>query len=74
MARPKTLIYLGKEGPRKGDWFTDVPARDLDANDIAALTDEQLANILGSPDNGLGPLYVEPEPAVDAPKKGKDGP
>lgn len=61
MARPKRLKYLGAKGPRRGDSFGGVPARDLTEEDMAALDDATVANIMGYPDNGLGPLYVDPE-------------
>lgn len=79
MAKPTKLIYRGKSGPRKGDSFPGVPARDLDEKDIGRLDDATIKNIMGEVNNGLGPLYVEsakeagpeakPEPA-EAKKSG----
>lgn len=53
--RAGRLLYQGF-GDRTGDYFTGVPARDLEAGDIAELTDEQYADITGGP----APLYIEP--------------
>lgn len=61
--RAKRLIYQGtcEDGNvRCGDFFTEVPARDLEAGDIAALSDEQYAQITGAHPT-LGPLYVPAE-------------
>jgi hypothetical protein len=41
-------------------FFSGVPARDLEAADIANLTDEQLASITGTPPGG-DPLYTDPD-------------
>lgn len=68
MTRATRLIYQGT-GDRRGDFFSGVPARDLDEADIAALNDEQYAEITGAHPT-LGPLYV-PEPAKPIPAKGK---
>lgn len=69
-ARAKQLIYQGKPGSkREGDFFYGIPARDLDAPDIAALDDAQYRDATGDPGNGLGPLYVEPKPKAPAKPK-----
>jgi hypothetical protein len=57
MARAQRLIYQGKEGDRRGDYFVGVPARDLEEGDIALLSDEQYADITGKHPT-QGPLYV----------------
>ena len=80
MAKPTRLIYRGKSGPRKGDSFPEVPARDLDEADIARLSEAQIKNITGDVAT-VGPLYVapeddKPEPAPEPEKteaKGKKG-
>lgn len=75
-ARPKRLLYQGTVWPVRDEHgevidvkadrrFDGVPARDLDAEDIARLDDATLVNITGGPD----PLYVEPAPDK---KSGKD--
>lgn len=55
--RAARLLYQGF-GDRTGDYFTGVPARDLESEDIAELTDEQYGDITGGP----SPLYIEPVP------------
>lgn len=78
MAKPTKLIYRGKSGPRKGDSFPGVPARDLDEADIAKLTEAEVKNITGDVAT-VGPLYVvpeddRPEPAPErAEARGKKG-
>lgn len=68
MARPTRLKYTGNLREVKDDagnvirieadrYFGGVPARDLDDEDIAQLSDDELANILGGGD----PLYVDPD-------------
>ena len=61
MARAKTLRFTGKydANGQPDRWFNGVPARDLDAAEVAALSDEEYANITGGPT----PLYVAPKPA-----------
>ena len=59
--RPSKLFYLGGISRDPGDYFDGVPRRDLDADDIAALSDERLAEITGSPP-GQGPLYQVSQP------------
>ena len=71
MARPRRLRWVGAVGPdgRPERWFAAVPARGLDADDIARLGPAVVAEITG----GAEPLYVaddgeEPEPAAKAGK------
>lgn len=62
--RATRLTYRGTCEPgniRCGDFFQGVPARDLDAADIAALSDEDYAQATGEHPS-LGALYVAPEP------------
>ena len=70
-ARAKQLIYQGTKGsPREGDFMMGIPARDLDAADITALTDDEYRDATG--DAGHGPLYAEPaasEPPAEKVKK-----
>jgi len=68
MSRPTSLRYTGN-GSR---WFPGVPVRDLDANDIAQLTDAQIADITGpDPDTGVA-LYEAPAAAKAAKSGGKE--
>lgn len=63
--RPERLHYTG----RHGEFFVGVPRRNLDARDIAQLTDAQIADIT-APNPATGkPLYVAPEPKKEAPPK-----
>jgi bacteriocin-like protein len=68
MARPTRLTYQGTIedvydedstiiGHAPDRFFTGVPARDLAAEDIAQLSDEELAQITGGDD----PLYADPD-------------
>ena len=74
ITRAKRLIYQGTceaGNVRCGDFFAEVPARDLDAGDIADLSDEQYAQITGAHPT-LGPLYVSAD-TEKKPAKGDGG-
>jgi hypothetical protein len=66
--KPTKLIYRGKSGPRKGDSFPGVPARDLNEADIAKLDAATLRNITGDVAT-VGPLYVAPEDEKPEPEQ-----
>lgn len=76
ITRAKRLIYQGTceaGNVRCGDFFAEVPARDLDAGDIADLSDEQYAQITGAHPT-LGPLYVPAtEKRTEAKAEKRDG-
>lgn len=59
MKRPERLKFKGgtDASGQPVRFFAAVPARDLGALDIAALTDEQIKDITGGDD----PLYVDPD-------------
>lgn len=59
--RPKALYWVGKtrRDGRPEAQFPGVPARDLTERDIARLSDEQLADVMGSS------LYQKTRPAAE---------
>lgn len=67
MARPTKLRFTSgytTEGePLR--FFANIPARDLDEGDIAALDEAAIKNITGGPD----PLYVDPDAGKAETKK-----
>ena len=67
--RPERLTYTGTGR----EWFPGVPVRDLEADDVAALSDAQLAEITTPhPDTGIA-LYERPAAAAKPEKHGKEG-
>ena len=68
--RPERLTYTGTGR----EWFPGVPVRDLEADDIAALSEAQIAEITTPhPDTGIA-LYEAGKPAAAKPEKtGKEG-
>lgn len=58
--RADRLVYDGGE---HGRYYSGVPARDLEAADIAQLSDEEYARITGGPD----PVYRAEVPAAAKP-------
>jgi hypothetical protein len=70
MKRPERLLFKGKKGAdgRPVAYYPGVPARNLEAADIARLSDEQIKDITA----GEAPMYVAPEPK--APPKPKTAP
>lgn len=67
MAKPKKLKYQGTvvevthpDGQVRAEpdrYYPGVPARNLDEEDIAALSDDEIKDIMSGPD----PLYVDPD-------------
>lgn len=57
--RAEKLVYLGgaKDGHPAGSYFDGVPPRDLDADDVARLSDERYQEITTAHPT-LGPLYA----------------
>lgn len=70
MKRPEKLKFRGSydASGQPDRYFAAVPARDLDATDIALLTDEQIKDITGGPD----PLYVDPAAKREPAKRTED--
>ena len=62
-ARASRLYYTGGTLRGVGEHFPNVPARDLEEDDIARLSDERYAEITGAPP-GRPPLY-RPEPVAE---------
>lgn len=65
--RASNLHYMGGIARHPGDSFPTAPRRDLDERDIARLSDEEYANVTGTPpfaegSRWSGPLYSEQPP------------
>lgn len=63
--RPARLYFVGERDPHTGqalEYFGEVPARDLEPEDMANLSDEQVARITSAPE-GRRPLYQVTKPA-----------
>lgn len=62
--RPSALFFTGEYDVtgQPLEYFATVPARDLDEQDIANLTDEQLAMIQTERGEGRPALYASSEP------------
>lgn len=68
--RPERLTYTGTGR----EWFPGVPVRDLEADDIAALSEEQVAEITTpNPDTGRALYEAARAAAPKAEKTGKEG-
>src|SRR5262245_45119869 len=72
--RATRLFYLGGITRDPGDFFNGVPRRDLDEHEVAALSDEEYAQVTGTPPFAegspySGPLYAETDPRPT----GRDG-
>lgn len=79
MSRPTALKFTGTIIERKDDqgnvvgreaerYYQGVPARDLDAGDIAHLDDARIAEITAQQADGSPPLYVDASPEKPASK------
>lgn len=68
--RPERLTYTGTGR----EWFPGVPVRDLEADDIAALSDAQVAEITTpNPDTGRALYEAARAAAKPETKHGKEG-
>jgi hypothetical protein len=70
-SRPTKLHYMAGISRPHGEYFPGVPMRDLEADDIEALTDEQMADAMATSPGYSGPLYQVTKPAAksEAPPK-----